>query len=187
MMENNITISDISIGEIKTKEVVDQAVEESKMSSWWHQNLAVIIAENFKCTTYISRSHRVGITSIKFVGLKNDVEMARQVYLYAVETVSYNSRKYVSSNKTRISTKGMKNQYILGFLSGLKEKFAEQVKNNNWGLILVKDPAVQDVVDKLNLRQNNGSRHIRTNGSDEDRNRGYTDGKNFQHVSGKLN
>src|SRR3972149_1093942 len=144
MMENNITISDISIGEIKTKEVVDQAVEESKMSSWWHQNLAVIIAENFKCTTYISRSHRVGITSIKFVGLKNDVEMARQVYLYAVETVSYNSIKYVSSNKTRISTRGMKNQYILGFLSGLRAKFAEQVKNNNWGLILVKDPAVQD-------------------------------------------
>ncbi len=70
MIENNITMSDVSITEIKTKEVVNQAVEESKVSSWWHQNLAVIIAENFKCKTYISRSHRIGITSIKFVGLK---------------------------------------------------------------------------------------------------------------------
>jgi hypothetical protein len=186
MAENNISMSDVSITEIKTREVVNQAVEESKMSSWWHQNLAVIIADNFKCSAYISRQHRTGITSIKFVGLKNDVELAKQIYLYAIEVISYNCKKYVVSEKrTRISTKGMKNQYIIGFLEGLKDKFAEQVKNNNWGLVIVKDPAVQDVVNKLHLK-NGGKNRITINGSEHDRYTGYNDGKNFQNVSGRL-
>lgn len=185
MIENNISMSDVTISEIKTKEVLTQTVEQTKMSSWWHLNLAAIISDNFKCFNYTSRNKYEGITNIKFVGLKNDVETAKSVYLYAIEVVSYNSRKYVSTNKTRISTKGMKNEYIFGFLQGLKDKFAEQIKNNNWGLVVVKDPAVDDVYKSLHLRKG-GRRSVTTNGSMEDRARGYTDGKNFQAISGNL-
>lgn len=186
MAENNISISDVSVTEIRTKEVVDQTIEESKMSSWWHQHLSSIISKNFKCAVYISRNRNTGLSGIKFVGLKNDVELAKQIYLYAVETISYNCRKYVSDKKRIvISTKGMKNQYILGFMDGLREKFAEQVKNNQWGLILVKDPIVDEKVKSLNLGKYK-NHTINTNGNEQDRYNGYKDGKNFNIISGKL-
>ena len=185
MLENNITMSDVSISEIQTKEAVDQTILSNSRSSWWHQNLAPIIADNFKCFMYRNRNRISGITSIKFVGLKDDVETAKNVYLYAIEVISYNYRKYVNENKDRISTIGIKNQYILGFLDGLKDKFAEQVKNNSWGLMIVKDPIVKEAYDKLHLKSA-GRRTIMTNGNEQDRLNGYRDGKNFQPISGSL-
>ncbi len=184
MLENNISVSEVE-EKIKPKEVVDQSVEESTRSLWWHQHLAVIIANNFKCGTYISRKRNLGMTSIKFVGLKNDHETAKQVYLYAVQVISYNCKKYVLQNSDRISNKGIKNQYILGFLDGLKDKFAEQVKNNSWGLVIVKDPIVDSALKNLHLKSG-GRRNITTNGSEQDRNSGYRDGKNFNMISGNL-
>jgi len=186
MIENNISMSDVSITEIKIKEVVDEIIEESTKSKWWHSNLACVISKNFKCATYIHRNRKDGLTNIKFVGLKNDVELAKQVYLYAIKIISYNCKKYIiSESRTRISTKGIKNEYLLGFLQGLTDKFAEQIKNNNWGLIIVQDPIVQDVINKLHLKKGTRTK-ITTSGSEFDRKNGYKDGKNFQHVSGNL-
>ncbi len=184
MLENNTSMSAVD-EKIKTKEVINQPILETKMSKWWHQHLAVIISDNFKCGVYIRRKKSIGITSIRFVGLKNDVETAKQVYLYAVEVISYNCKKYVLQNSDRISNKGIKNQYILGFLDGLKSKFVEQIKNNNWGLVIVKDPVVDSALKDLNLKKG-GRRNITTNGNEQDRLNGYKDGKNFNVISGKL-
>lgn len=185
MAENNISMSDVSVTEIKTKEVVDQVVDSSRRMSWWQNHLGGIIADNFKCGIYINKNRREGTTNIKFVGLKNDVELAKQIYLYAVEVISHNYKEYVRKNSDRMFTKGIKNQYILGFLEGLKEKFSEQIKNNTWGLVLVKDQLVDKALKDLNLRKA-GKTTININGNELDRYNGYRDGKSFNLISGKL-
>lgn len=183
MIENNISISEIS-ERIESKEVINQSVEESVRSSWWHKQLAVIISKNFRCETYISK--RRNVSKIMFIGLKNDHEIAKQIYIYAIKIISKNCKEYILQNSKNLSTKkGMKNQYIIGYLDGLKDKFAEQIKNNSWGLIIVKDPMVDNIFKDLNIKH--GKRHsFCINGNEQDRNNGYRDGKNFQMISGEL-
>jgi len=185
MVEYNLSMSDVSMGEINKKEVINESISQSSRSAWWHQHLASIIADNFKCGIYIHRSRSNGITNIKYIGLKNDVEIAKQVYLYAVEAISFSYKKYIRENSYRDNKQGIKNQYIYGYLEGLKAKFAEQVKNNEWGLVIVKDKVVNDAIDNLNLRKG-GKRHINTNGNEVDRSSGYEDGKKFNIISGQL-
>jgi hypothetical protein len=189
MIENNLSISDIVISEIKTKEVVNETVLVTRRSSWWHSSLANIISDNFKCGVYINRNRRDGLTNIKYVGLKEDVVLAKCVYLYAIEVITQKSIKHMQDvymKSTYYGTiKGAKNEYIFGFLEGLKAKYAEQVKQNNWGLVIVKDPVVDGVIKNLHLKKG-GKRTVITNGNDRDKSAGYTDGKSFQFVSGKL-
>jgi len=119
------------------------------------------------------------------IGLKDDAEITKQILLYAIDVLKYNFKKYVRENSDRIFTKGMKNQYIIGFLDGLKDKFFEQVKNNSWELVLVKDLIVNKKVEEHHLGKG-GSSTVITNGNERDRNSGYRDGKKFNVISGKL-
>jgi len=186
MAENNILASDINKSETVKREVSNDLVESTTRSPWWHQALAGIIADNFKCFIYINKRKVIRKTNIKFVGLKNDVQIAKEVYWYALNVLEINSTKYVISNTIRgKSIKGMKNQYIYGFLDGLKEKFAEQIKNNSFALVLVKDPEVNKTYDDLHIK-NGGKIIINCNGNEADRIQGYLDGKSFNHVSGSL-
>lgn len=125
---------------------------------WWYKNLASIIAMNFRCYPYISNGQS---SSIQFIGLKEDVEIAKGVYLYAVETICYNCDKYVDERKEETTDKPqrIRNAYIFGFLSGLRDKFAEQIKQNQeWGLILVIDPEVNKKVHDMHLVKGRGGR-----------------------------
>lgn len=191
MAENSISMAEVNTIKNYKKEVIDQVIEESSKSAWWHQSLSTIIADNFKCFVYTNRKHIFtdkkfeGVTSIKFVGLKDDVELAKEVYLYAIEIITYNYKNYVKQNSDRLSKKGIKNSYIWGFLDGLRDKFAEQVKNNSWGLIIVKDPEVMNAFKNLRITIG-GKRSVHMNASEQDKNNGYKDGKNFQYIAGKL-
>lgn len=185
MIENNIVSSDIK--EIQpTKEVTDEIGYSAKKSKWWHNNLASIIASNFKCFVYIEHlRYLVSITNIKFLGLKEDVELAKAVYLYAITFIDYSSKKYAQEHKENGSTSEIKNQYILGFLAGLRVKFADQIQKNNWGLIIVKDALVITAQKKLHLRSFTSS-NARMGFDSNARDAGYTQGKQFTPIMGNL-
>ena len=184
MIENNIASSDIK--EISSKEVVDEAGYSAQKAKWWHGNLAVIIANNFKCFVYIEHlRYPVSITNIKFLGLKEDVGLAKTIYLYAISIIDHTSKKYASEHKGLNSLSQTKNQYILGFLSGLKSKFAEQIQKNDWGLIIVKDALVITAQKKLHLRTS-GHSNARMGNDSNARDAGYTQGKQFTPIMGNL-
>lgn len=181
MVENNLEFSDIVV-KTHSKEIINESIKESTRILWWYKKLSRIIARNFKCYNYVSISYRS--TSIKFIGLKEDVELAKQIFNYATEIISYHYNQYIKNNKIK-SSSGIKNQYILGFLNGLEEKFTEQVKQNNWGLIIVKDSDVTKEYEKLKCRTVNSNLHLRM---DDVRHRmeGHSQGKQFEIISGSL-
>jgi hypothetical protein len=193
MIENKISMVDIEKSGIQQKDVNSISGVEAPTLKWWEKQLGIIIAENFKCITYIYTQRIASVVNgkyvikrtktLKIVGLKDDAELTKQVLLYAIEVLKSSFKKYVRKNSDRLFKKGIKNQYIIGFLDGLKDKFAEQVKNNGWGLVLVKDPIVNKTIEDLKLEKG-GKSTVITNGSESDRKNGYNDGRNFQYVAG---
>ena len=181
MIENNLEFSDIVV-KTYSKEIINDTIKESTRILWWYKKLSGIIARNFKCYNYIQMSYQN--TSIKFVGIKEDVELAKNVFNYAAEIIPYHYNLYIKQNKIK-SSSGIKNQYILGFLKGLEEKFTEQVKQNNWGLIIVKDSDVIKEYNKLNCKTVNNNFYINM---DDIRHRmeGHSQGKQFEVISGNL-
>lgn len=185
MIENDISMSDITPADVKPKEIVDEVIKSSGRLTWWQESLSVIIADNFKCYIYKRRNRTDGITNINFLGLKSDVEIAREVYLYAVDVIYLKYKEYMTKIADDGASSERKNQYLFGFLDGLKDKFAEQVKHNDWALVIVKDPEVTKAFDQLKPKKGK-KKNIYVNFNETDKINGYRDGKNFQFVAGKL-
>ncbi|AWI03556.1 DUF7168 domain-containing protein [Clostridium drakei] len=67
---------------------------------------------------------------------------------YAIKCINSNGDKLIKKlkqDRRRKYFKGIKNDYALGFVKGLDERFTKQVKSNKgWALVLVKDQIVID-------------------------------------------
>jgi hypothetical protein len=183
LAENNMTIQDISPEE-KKKHVLNSAVKVARRFSWWKIKLSLIIAKNFKCYTYRSKIKYIN-TKMCFIGLEEDVEIATDVFNYAVEVIKINYKRYIRENGYT-NTRGVKNEYILGFLDGLRDKFNEQINKNNWALVIIKDPIVDEEYKKLKVREIKSTLNIQLNRNSDDREAGYKQGKNFEYISGSL-
>lgn len=187
MAQNGIEQSEIhSI--LKPKEVLKDNITELGRLTWWESSLSQVIAKNFRCEMYISQ-RRAGKT-ITFLGLKDDVNLAKIVYTFASEAIIREASKFMKSyNKNHItlgSTAGIKNDYILGWIKGIESKYQEQVSQNGWGLVLVKDPLVQQELNKIHLRKGQASQITRSHNNGAYSN-GYEQGKNFNSPMGALN
>lgn len=177
MAKHNLSMSDIDIGSSTNKEVIDVSFMEFKKMPWWAKHLLTIVANNFRCSPYILMRGKASMPS--FIGLKEDVEIAKEIYIFAVNSIKYYSDEFIKKlTKQGFPTRGVRNDYIKGFLSGLEDKFKEQVEENNWGLILVKDEAVVEYTNKMNFRKGTASK-ITTAGMSEATKAGYKQGKQF--------
>ncbi|AEG58983.1 hypothetical protein Desru_0699 [Desulforamulus ruminis DSM 2154] len=179
MAQHGITMSEIEISSKEVdleKQVVDTCVSESRRNTWYEKNLSSIIGKNFRCHPYVT-----GGKGIYFIGLKEDVEIAKEIYLYALTTMLYLATNYVKENRNkiiRITSKQLKNDYMIGFLNGLKKRFEEQVESKGYALILAKDALVVQAVEEKNLIKKKGSKIVIA-GSLDARQTGYRDGRNF--------
>jgi hypothetical protein len=176
----NISMSDIdSSDDENEKNVIEESVTKFTRTPWWKKELAVIIAENFKCKTFLSVGQ--GKTKIVFLGLEMDVIIAKDVFQYAEIVIDRLAKSYVNKiYREGKSTKGVRNEFIWGFLKGLRDKFREQVEKNDWGLILVTDALVEKAFADKNLRKGSNS-GIAPNFSGDlnARQEGYSEGQKF--------
>ena len=148
---------------------------------WWKKSLASIISNNFRCKSFTS--FRTVNTRICIIGLEEDVNIATEIYNCAVRTVEYQSKMYVKLNKKNGKTTGLKNDFIIGWLNGLEDKFKKQVESvKEYGLILVKDALVVAEVEKMKLRTGQRSK-ITANRDENARSAGYKSGNNFNGSS----
>lgn len=184
MARHGIETMDLeSEAQAKKKVADDCVIEENKRIIWWKSDLVNIVADNFRCSPYILRyKGQSASASVCLIGLEEDLKIAKEVYLYAVESIKYHSKQYIKKHKGDFKgdTMALKNDYISGFLAGLKDKFKEQVSKMELSLVLVKDAVVVKAVEEKKLKK--GRSHNYNIGQDEyARAAGYRQGKNFDH------
>jgi len=184
MAQNGIEQSEVN-QLIKPKEVLSEQITESGRLSWWEKQLSLIIAKNFRCEIYIKKAKQGG--SIVFLGLKDDVQLSKMIYNFSVIAIQNDTVNFVKQYKKYhvVYNVGIKNDFLAGWLRGLDSKYQEQVEKNNWGLILVKDPLIQQEMKNLHLRKGQSSSVSHGN----DRNvydKGFEKGKNFNSPVGAI-
>ncbi|MFK4855062.1 DUF2786 domain-containing protein [Lactococcus petauri] len=141
----------------------NQSINEHEVTSWkklyrWERTLAAVVANNFRVKHFI----RVigGRGRIIFYGLPSDLYLAKEVYIFAYESILYFSKQFVSnkisesltsqgkwdkrrSHSRRAFSENLKKAYIKGFLSGLNQKFSEQKSNLSYDvMVLTKVPEI---------------------------------------------
>jgi len=142
------------------------------------------LADNFRCYTYTSMWKGKG--SVTFMGLKEDVELAKTLFQYAILYIQYQTQLVRRKlRKQGINTGGAANDYIQGFLAGLKTQFDEQVAANCWAVALVKDEAVEKKYQDMTFEKGK-PKQVRRQYNKEAYEKGYQHGKNFDKPAGQI-
>lgn len=152
----------------------------------WKSNLARIIADNFGCYLF----YRTGRThEICFYGKEEDIIICNIMLEYAIKSINTNGDKLIKKlkqDKRRKHFNGIKNDYALGFVKGLDERFKEQLKSNEeWALVLVKDQVVIDSYKEFSSDFEKVETQINFNKHLFAFKLGKEDGKNFD-ISNKI-
>jgi hypothetical protein len=184
MVENNISMSDIEASSPEETTNQPNATESRTdyvSNSWWMGRLSRIIADNFRCYIYIYKRDRK--TQYVFLGLEDDVAIAKEVFEFAIDIIKSYSYLYIRMNKIkgkRAEVNAIKNDYISGYLDGLRDKFKEQVEREGWGLMIYNKHAVvekayaeMEFVTARRTKVNRGH-------NSEARMAGYAEGKEFE-------
>lgn len=151
----------------------------------WKANLAGLIADNFGCYCFLRTRNTNTIT---FFGREEDVIVCNIVLEYAIDCINSAVKKLrYKYLRNRYSTKGLENDYAMGFISGLEKKFEEQRKSNEeWGLILIKDSQViQAYEEKTNQFKGTVNTRISFKGYRDVFGKGFKDGGEFS-ISDKI-
>ncbi|WP_243249034.1 MULTISPECIES: DUF2786 domain-containing protein [Clostridium] len=178
----------LSLKEVKEFKIYNNSIKEkvstvSFTKAKWKAKLARVIADNFGCYYYFKtrRSH-----TIAFFGREEDTLVCNIVLEYAVDCINSSVRKLrYRYSRDGYSTKGLENDYALGFIKGLNKMFEEQKRSNQeWGLVLVKDAEVVEAHENIKFK---GSVDTKTQfeGYSEVYDQGYKDGEDFS-ISDKI-
>lgn len=191
MAEHGIVIDDVKQAVVGESEVISGHTEFMARMPWWHRALVKVIAPNFKCDYTIHslrKNGRLAGRAARFFGHPEDVEICKTVYCYAVRQAGWLADVYAREYKRRSnvsSVNGIKNDFLNGFICGIRDKFKEQIEKNGWGLIVVCDEAVRQACEKEVIGKIRGS-SIRCAGSPAAKAAGYRKGKQFETVVGEI-
>jgi hypothetical protein len=188
LAKNGMSMNDVEDSEgDKLDRIMEMHItERSGRIPWWKKSLAYTIAENFKCKSLITRFGNSN-SSLTFFGLEEDVLVAVEVYQYAEMVIDKLAKSYVGKiYRSGESTKGVRNDFIYGFLTGLNDKFKEQVETNEWGLVLSMDALVVKTFSEKKMRKSSSS-GIRPEFAGDSRahDAGYKEGENFADTSSR--
>lgn len=161
-------------------------ITETNRIFWYVKDLGSVIAENFKVVAFSSGNREMG-KSFKFMGLEEDVEIAQEVFSFALEKMKELADKETKSielqneDDKKVYKSSSKNDFYRGFIDGLNKAFKDQVNENDWGLVLVKDELVIKAMEKLNLKSVKKANGIPPKFSNNKNlyNEGYKHGNNF--------
>ena len=163
---------DITMDEASEEKVAYvNEVCSSKWNMGFRKPLAAIIAQNFRCETYLMGSGG----SVVFFGHATDARIAREVFEYAyVFGCREASKAYNRNYQMGKPTKGVFNSYVNGFLIGLKTKLGEQ----STALMVVTPADVKEAYKNMSKEFKQSSGGMRQGDFDRDAyTQGIQDGK----------
>lgn len=195
MAKHNIAVSQITAGG-KTKAVeptIGLAFEASKLQ-WWVKVLGAAIAENFRVKVYTQRINAKS-RGIVFMGEPDDIEIATHVYKFALAQMEHHAAKY--RRRRRAAEKkqygslvffdgnAVRNDYMSGYINGLKDKLKAQVDADEAFALAVQTPhAVTKRWNEMQLGRDNVK--VRSAGDSDARQKGYEQGQKFSAPAGSL-
>lgn len=117
------------------------------MTNPWACSLSAVIAEHYCCQAFRNRVGRQKTVTIGLVGLEDDFEVAKRIFLYAYDCVISAIKHDIK--KDPLDPPGTYrercNAYGWGFVSGVSAAFRDQEEEHkDWGLVLVVPQAVTD-------------------------------------------
>lgn len=122
MKKYNIHEDDVTLEEVRDEigSVFSEQKHDSQLHSWRKQ-LALIVANNFRCKAYVRNG------DVVFRGYIQDAKVALEVYtcLYVIGNKG-GSKAYHEQKAETGSGKGAYNSYVFGFLKGIQEGLGEQ-------------------------------------------------------------
>lgn len=137
MLQYSIEKSEVEDYELSSE--MDTIDEESvtiyKKLFWWERTLATIISKNFRVKNFLKNdnSRKQKKRKIVFYGHGRDLELSKEMYILAYETLIFHSNEYVKdfydtyiAERNSYQTRSIESSYIRGFLSGLNTRFEEQ-------------------------------------------------------------
>ncbi|MDQ7094972.1 DUF2786 domain-containing protein [Desulfosporosinus sp. PR] len=173
------------------KEVLDNYATDFEKLSWWKKRLGKVIGQNFRCYSYLNKCD--GYTRLVFIGLKDDVAIALEVFAFATDLIRVGANQYMKTYRREFLSqhgsrpdislqRGMRNNYVEGWISGLDSQYTEQITKEGWGLVLAKDAVVIAAYKNLGLERGRSSAHSLSQGSVSQSAyaKGYSDGKSFR-------
>lgn len=145
----------------------------------WACALSAVIAEHYCCCAY--RQHAGGKRTqyIGLVGLEDDFEIAKRVFLYAYDCVTSACKSQIKRDPYDPpgTYREKCNAYGWGFVQGVERAFTEQdEQNQEWGLVLVVPQAVTDSMADMGKKTSYGKMK---GGHSDYRSMGYQDGRKF--------
>lgn len=175
MAKNDISMEQIRIKDEPKEVVQEMARSGKKTTAARNLSLAVLIAKNFKCETYIGHNQKDAY--IMFLGFECDVKIANMTF----DTISKfmekkRSQIYRQYKKEGKDTKGIRESYTTGFISGLSQGFLANVRDK--GLMII--PAKEVKSEFLKMTGGGKQTKISTKVNDSDLyHKGIKDGKGF--------
>ena len=186
MLEHKLTMRDI-----ESHEEINISSEKTNIRfrvAKWKAELARVIASNFGTKLYYTDC-RAGSKTINFFGKEEDVTLCGIMMEYAVKCIKNDSKKLINKLKKDKRWKHFdraKTDYALGFIQGLKERFEEQLsQNEEWGLVLQIDPIVVEKYEEMSKDWKKVSVTEKFNNNAGIYNRGREEGKKFD-ISDKI-
>lgn len=149
--------------------------EDQSKTNRLDESLAVVIGENFRCNVY--RSGKI----VMILGLEQDVYIFQALFGFALPTMHRLASEYAANRKrtdpNAPHARFLKNSFALGFENGLRQKFAEQVMENDWGIVLAKHPDLVKEEERLKIKP---GKPFRRQIDVQARDTGYNTGRTFQ-------
>lgn len=128
LLKYNLSMETVQDRSNKDKDVIKESMTEkvSRMP-WWKMKLHAILATNFRCKSIRTRNFVSRKTYLRFVGYEADVKFVAEIYEATLMYLDYRLKRI------REQHMGVeyKNSYLLGFLSGIEERFKKQVESLN--------------------------------------------------------
>lgn len=153
-------------------DIVQVEMDATGNMPYWHITLAVMLAKNFRVRVWrkASTDRALRKSCIVFFGETRDVEIASEIYKHSLRIIPAMATAYLETqyqkvpehfrqqhkgkNKETIlrlashnyysSAHGIKVSYCRGFVSGMDEKFKEQVKSCGMELMVLPSAKVEE-------------------------------------------
>lgn len=180
LLEYKIEEHELHAGEEQDVSII-QAVSDETANTAWAMELATILESNFGVVLFWrqwkNRKRPV------FFGEEDKATICKVLFEYIVPWLNKKACNYATNMRNKHGiVKGVKQDYIVGFLKGLRDKFQEQVATNeSYALVVVVHPQVTKQYEELQkgFKGTVNVPDMYVHGLKEARAAGYLEGKNF--------